>query len=147
MALPKAKCLRYEVSPSPQPDCKSKGNSLMMLEILTTVAPVLEAHAEHAHEGMGIIEEAWGLITDPGHALAEIFYNIVGDLVIVPITVFLYKKLREPKLRAAIHKEIDDEHGVTHEDCSGSTKGRNATDSASASSMQLTQEELDSMAS
>lgn len=119
----------------------------MMMEIFTAVTPVLEAHAEHSHEGMGILEEAWGLITDPGHAIAEIFYNIVGDLVIVPITVFLYKKLREPKLRAAIHKEIDDEHGVTHEDCNGSTKDHNVKNSASASSMELTQEELDSMAS
>lgn len=112
----------------------------MMMEILTAVTPVLEAHAHP--EGGSILEEAWGLITDPGHALAEIFYNIVGDLVIVPITVFLYKKIREPKLRAAIHKEIDDEHGVTHEDCSGGFK-----DQASASSMELSQDDLDSMRS
>ena len=116
----------------------------MMMEIITAITPVLEAHAEHASsEGFsGVIEEAWGIITDPGHAIAEIFYNIVGDLLIVPITVFLYKKIREPKLRAAIHKEIDDEHGVTHEDCSGGAK-----DQAAASSMELSQDDLESMRS
>lgn len=116
----------------------------MMMEILTAITPILEAHAEHAHdEGVvGVLEEAWSLISDPGHALAEIFYNIVGDLVIVPITVFLYKKIREPKLRAQIHQEIDAEHGVTHEDCSGGAK-----DQASVSSMELSKEDLDSMAS
>lgn len=93
----------------------------MMMEILTSVTPVLEAHA-HSEGAGGILEEAWGLITDPGHAIAEVFYNIVGDLIIVPLTVLIYKKIREPKLRAAIHKEIDDEHGVTHEDCSGASK-------------------------
>jgi hypothetical protein len=117
----------------------------MMIEVLTAITPVLEAHAEHSHEGLGILEEAWGIITDPGHAIAEIFYNIVGDLLIVPITVFLYKKIREPKLRAAIHKEIDDEHGVTHEDCSGGSKERPHKDQASASSMELSQDDLDSM--
>jgi hypothetical protein len=147
LALPQAKCLRHEITPSPYRYCKDKGNQLMMMEILTSVAPILEGHAEHSHEGMGIIEEAWDLITDPGHAIAEVFYNIVGDLIIVPLTVLIYKKIREPKLRASIHKEIDDEHGVTHEDCSGGSKNRPVKDQASASSMELSEDDLNSMSS
>lgn len=116
----------------------------MMMEIFTAVAPVLDvlgsvqistadlheaeqavghlAADEHAEGSGGTFGEAWALITDPSHAIAEVVYNIAVDLVIVPIAVLLYKKIREPKLRAEIHKEIDDEHGVTHEDCSGGTK-------------------------
>jgi p-aminobenzoyl-glutamate transporter AbgT len=133
----------------------------MMLDILTTVAPVFDvlgsvpittdhlheaaehaaelAHAdEHLHgesESEGLVaiwNEAWSVISDPAHAIAEVFYNIAVDLVIIPIVVLLYKKIREPKLRAQIHKEIDEEHGVTHEDCSGGSKDQAAANFADA---------------
>lgn len=88
---------------------------------------------ESAHGGVeGVLAETWSLIKDPAHAISEIAYNIAWDLVVIPIAILLYKKIREPKLRAAIHKEIDEEHGVTHEDCSGGAK-----DQASASSLEL----------
>lgn len=140
----------------------------MMLDILTTVAPVLDvlgsipittdhlheaaeaaehaaelAHAdEHLHadvetgsEGLGAIwNEAWSVISDPAHAIAEVFYNVAVDLVIIPIVVLLYKKIREPKLRAQIHKEIDEEHGVTHENCSGGSKDQAAAEKITAAS-------------
>jgi p-aminobenzoyl-glutamate transporter AbgT len=130
----------------------------MMLDILTTVAPVFDVlgsvpittdhlheaaehagelgHAdEHGAESEGLVaiwNEAWAVISDPAHAIAEVFYNIAVDLVIIPIVVLLYKKIREPKLRAQIHKEIDAEHGVTHEDCSGGSKDQAAANLAEA---------------
>lgn len=132
-----------------------------MLDILTTVAPVFDvlgsipittdhlheateaaghaaelAHTEeHGVESEGLVaiwNEAWAVISDPAHAIAEVFYNIAVDLVIIPIVVLLYKKIREPKLRAQIHKEIDEEHGVTHEDCSGGSKDQAAANFADA---------------
>lgn len=86
---------------------------------------------EHAHGtadagSEGILSETWALIKDPAHAISEIAYNIAWDLVVIPVAILLYKKIREPKLRAAIHKEIDEEHGVTHEDCSGGSKDQAA---------------------
>lgn len=137
----------------------------MMLDILTTVAPVFDVlgsipittdhlheaaeHVEHAAElvhtdeihadehshaaGEGILSETWSLISDPAHAISEIAYNIAWDLIVIPVAILLYKKIREPKLRAAIHKEIDDEHGVTHEDCSGGSKEQSVKEGTSVS--------------
>lgn len=85
--------------------------------------PMHEAgHDDHAHEtGQTLLQETWGLITDPAHALTEIFYSFLFELLIIPIALLLYRKWREPKLRAQIHKEIDAEHGIQHTDCNSET--------------------------
>lgn len=78
-------------------------------------------HAGHSHgSGDGSIwEAAWDLITEPAHAITEVFYSLLFDAILIPITILIYKRIREPKLRAEIHKEIDAEHGLEHSDCSG----------------------------
>lgn len=79
-------------------------------------------HDDHAHEtGQTLLQETWGLITDPAHALTEIFYSFLFELLIIPVIIYLYKKFREPRLRAQIHKEIDAEHGIQHTDCNSET--------------------------
>ena len=66
----------------------------MMLDILNTVEPFLHVehieyaghdHSGHSHggeEGQGVWKEAWSLITDPAHAIAEVFYNLLDNLII-----------------------------------------------------------------
>lgn len=99
----------------------------MMMDILNTVTPaLLSAHAHAEGESHGVLREAWEIITDPGHAIAEIFFNILDNLIIVPVTVYVYKKFREPKLRRQIHQEIDTEHGIDHDDCHGNIKSDEA---------------------
>lgn len=80
-----------------------------------------EGH-DHGHaEGEGLFQETWNLITDPAHAITEIFYSFLFELLIIPIIIYMYKKFREPKLRAQIHREIDAEHGIEHSDCNSET--------------------------
>jgi hypothetical protein len=91
------------------------------MNILNTVLMV--AHEAHAHdeEHGSVWTEAWGLITDPSHAITEIFYSLLFDALVIPLTILIYKKIREPKLRREIHAEIDTEHGITHSECSSET--------------------------
>lgn len=118
----------------------------MMLEILNSVEPLLQVaeHAEHAdhaghdhsghshggEEGQGVLQEAWSLITDPAHAIAELFFNVLDNLIIVPVTVYLYKKFAEPVMRRRIHQEIDSEHGIDHDACKDSPKEGSAVQEA-----------------
>lgn len=82
--------------------------------ITALVSVLAEAH-HHGEEGThSILGEAWSLITDPAHAITELFYSVLFDLLIIPATILVYKKVREPKLRKEIHKEIDEEHGIEH---------------------------------
>lgn len=76
-------------------------------------------HSGHSHgaEGESLWTETWNLITDPAHAITEIFYSFLFELLIIPVILFFYRKWREPKLRAQIHREIDAEHGIKHSDC------------------------------
>lgn len=79
-------------------------------DIIQTVNIIAEHH--HGESGHEILEETFELITDPAHALTEIFYGILFELLIIPTTIFIYRKAREPKLRKEIHQEIDKEHGI-----------------------------------
>lgn len=82
-------------------------------------------HSGHSHggeEGQGVLKDAWSLITDPAHAIAELFFNVLDNLIIVPVTVYLYKKFAEPVMRRRIHQEIDSEHGIDHDACKDSPK-------------------------
>lgn len=82
----------------------------MDFDSLTLLA---HAHTHHDHAEVGLFQEAWGLITDPAHAITEVFYNVMFDLLLIPIVFFLYKKIR-PKLKRDIHNQIDREHGIDH---------------------------------
>lgn len=104
-----------------------------MMNFIYSVAPyILPSHGDHDHgshsheegteEHANLLQETWNLITDPAHALTEIFYSVGFDLLVIPLTIFVYRKIREPKLRREIHAEIDTEHGIEHDDCSGNTR-------------------------
>lgn len=63
-----------------------------------------------------MFQEYWHLITDPAHGLAEITYTILFDLVIVSlIWGVLFNKIILPRVKRDIHREIDEEHGITHD--------------------------------
>lgn len=71
----------------------------------------------HSQETENVWQETFNLITDPAHAMTEIFYSLLFDLLIIPVTIFIYRKIREPNLRKEIHQEIDQEHGINHQQC------------------------------
>lgn len=128
----------------------------MLIDILNSIEPLLSVehlegldHAGHDHSGNdhaaedhsghshshsdgegGVLKEAWSLITDPAHAIAEMFYNVLDNLIIVPVTVYLYKKFAEPVMRRRIHQEIDSEHGIDHDACKDSPKQEAAVQEA-----------------
>lgn len=83
-------------------------------EQITALVNIMAEVHSHDHSEQGILQEAWNLITDPAHAITEIFYSVMFDLLIIPVTILAYKKIREPKLRKEIHQEIDKEHGIEH---------------------------------
>lgn len=79
---------------------------------------VLAAHTHvHGAEGESIWQQAFELITEPAHAITEVFYSLLFDALLIPVTILIYKKIREPKLRQEIHAEIDNEHGIDHLEC------------------------------
>lgn len=74
------------------------------------------AHQGHEHgEGESVWQEAFELITDPAHAITEMFYNVVFELILIAISFFLYNKFQVPRIRKKIHKEIDTAHGINHD--------------------------------
>lgn len=76
-------------------------------------------HRAHDHDQEhGFWEGYFGLLTDPAHLAFEVTFSIFFDIIVVGLIV---QKLIIPKLRKDIHKEIDQEHGITHEN--GKTRG------------------------
>jgi hypothetical protein len=58
---------------------------------------------------------------DPAHILAELFFTIVFDGVIIALLYgVVFKRFILPRLRRDIHRQIDAEHGVGHDDEHGS---------------------------
>ena len=86
--------------------------------IFETADILISAHS-HVHdiEGESVWQQAFELITEPAHAITEVFYSLLFDALLIPITILIYKKIREPKLRQEIHNEIDKEHGIDHLEC------------------------------
>jgi hypothetical protein len=73
--------------------------------------------AEHDSAEHDLWGEAWSIFTDPSHIIAELGWTIIQDVVIIWLiygTVF--KKIILPRLRKEIHKEIDEEHNIKHDD-------------------------------
>jgi hypothetical protein len=72
--------------------------------------------AENATAG-GLLPEAWSIFTDPSHILAELAWTLIQDVVLIWLLYgTVWKKMILPKLRREIHKEIDEEHNITHHD-------------------------------
>jgi hypothetical protein len=61
--------------------------------------------------------EAWEIFTDPSHIIAELGWTIIQDVVVIWLAYgILFKKIILPRLRREIHKEIDAEHNIKHDD-------------------------------
>lgn len=66
---------------------------------------------------MSVFEEAWSIFSDPAHVMAELGWTIIQDILIIGLLYgIVFKKVILPKLQKDIHKEIDIEHGIEHED-------------------------------
>jgi hypothetical protein len=71
---------------------------------------------EHDHGTESVWEQAWEIFSDPAHILAELGWTVIQDGIIIWLLYgIVFKKLLLPKLRKDIHKEIDAEHGVSHD--------------------------------
>lgn len=67
------------------------------------------------HGETQMIEEAWAIFIDPSHILAELGWTVIQDVVIFWLLYkVVFKKHILPRLRKDIHKEIDQEHGISH---------------------------------
>jgi hypothetical protein len=75
------------------------------------------AAASHDEGAMSFWDEVVSITFDPAHIVAEVFWQVVFDVVLV---AFLYgvvfKKWLLPRLRKQIHHELDAEHGIEHHD-------------------------------
>ena len=80
------------------------------MNFLATI--LLSAH-EHGDESWW--QEFLELLVDPAHILFEVVFTLVFDVLIIAVGYnILIKKVIIPKLRKDIHREIDEEHGITH---------------------------------
>jgi hypothetical protein len=63
-------------------------------------------------------QETWfQIFSDPNHIIAEILWTIIQDgFVIWLLYGVVFKRIILPKLRKDIHKEIDQEHNIDHEE-------------------------------
>lgn len=75
-----------------------------------------QSEDDHAHGDGSIWEQAWEVITDPPHAMGEIFYALLFEVILVPITLLIYKKILKKRIVKNVHAEIDKEHGYHHYD-------------------------------
>ena len=61
-------------------------------------------------------ETWWDIFTNPPHIIAELLWTLIQDVIIGWFFYgIIWKKYVFPKLRRDIHREIDEEHGVTHD--------------------------------
>lgn len=69
------------------------------------------------HEATNWWAEFLSLMVDPAHWAFEVATSIAFDVVLIAgLYNLVFKKIILPKLRRDIHREIDDEHGITHHD-------------------------------
>lgn len=55
------------------------------------------------------VHKAVGLITDPAHATAEIFYSTIENVIILTVGFLLGKRAFKKQ-----HDTLDAEHGISH---------------------------------
>lgn len=77
-------------------------------------------HLEAGHEAQaqqGLWGEAWSIFIDPSHIMAELGWTIIQDVIMIWLLYgIVFKKMILPRLRREIHKEIDEEHNINHDD-------------------------------
>jgi len=73
--------------------------------------------SEAGHSSEGLWPEAWAIFSDPSHIIAELGWTLIQDVVLIWLLYgTVWKKMILPRLRREIHKEIDEEHNITHHD-------------------------------
>jgi hypothetical protein len=86
------------------------------------VEQVVDTHSHsHSYEDFGTFwAEFTGVLLDPAHIFAELVFTIVFDGIILYLgyQVF-FKRIILPRIRKQIHKEVDEEHGVLHDEETG----------------------------
>lgn len=71
--------------------------------------------AAHDHGDESWWQEFLELLVDPAHILFELVFTLVFDVLVIAVGYnILVKKIIIPRLRKEIHREIDEEHGITH---------------------------------
>lgn len=84
----------------------------------------------HIHGEPGMDWE-WGEFWSLMGSMEHWAFELVSDFVVwVVFSLVLYrygyKKFLEPRLRDRIHREIDAEHGIDHDDCEGKVNAEDA---------------------
>lgn len=75
--------------------------------------------SDHAHEHTGsLVQDYFNLLTDPAHAMVEVTYMLLGEILIALILLPLIRKYFNYRLAKA-HAELDAEHGITHDAVTG----------------------------
>ncbi|NBR65270.1 MAG: hypothetical protein EBT65_04940 [Actinobacteria bacterium] len=78
---------------------------------------LIQFAAEATSTDTSLFGEAWSIFTDPAHIIAELSWTIIQDFVIIWLLYgTVWKKMVLPRLRREIHKEIDEEHNISHDD-------------------------------
>lgn len=73
--------------------------------------------AAEASSSDGLWGEAWVIFSDPSHIIAELGWTLIQDVVLIWLLYgTVWKKMILPRLRKEIHKEIDEEHNISHDD-------------------------------
>lgn len=82
-----------------------------------------DSHVAHSH-GEPSFDWEWGEFWSLMGSLEHWAFEVISDFVVwvvfsLVLYRFVYKAVLEPRLRDRIHREIDAEHGVEHDDCEG----------------------------
>lgn len=72
--------------------------------------------AEHVQQGCNLLCDIVQTTTDPAHIVAELVFNLVFDGLVLYV---LWGKILKPRLMRQVHKELDAEHGIVHDDHEG----------------------------
>lgn len=89
--------------------------------MITHLATVLADGDASAH--LSLWQDYLQTQFDPAHLLSETGFTIVFDVI---IGWLIWGKILKPRLMKEVHKEIDAEHGVTHEREHDSSSTRNS---------------------
>ena len=87
---------------------------------MTTLATMMTAVDQHNEETGTMWEQTWHIITSPPHAIAEIVWSIIFDVVIWGLFL-IFAKITQQKMFERFHRKLDKEHGIKHagDDLSG----------------------------
>ena len=81
----------------------------------TLIQLLFKSHEEG--DSGSVWTDAWHIFTSPDHIIAEIGWTIIQDGIVLWLFYgIVWKRVILPRLRKQIHKEIDEEHNIVHED-------------------------------